>query len=394
MKRGRSKVLTTRNVMGQPSYVIASDVVHAAITRVGGQMAPVRFKVGDRVVEPLSVAPWWKETPPRSVPAVARILRGDFFCLPFGLNVKPHHGERYVCHGEPANTAWRCREYTRTRQETVLHLSVDLKVRKGTVDSVTMLRRGQTVVYQTHRVSGLAGPSCYGHHAMVKIPEYPDAAAYSCSKWRFAQVATEPVELPEQKGYSLLKVGAVVDDLERVPTITGELADLTRYPRGRGYEDVVAIASDPGTGMAWNAVTFPRESYVWFVLRDPRVLASTMLWLSNGGRHYPPWSGRHTNVLGIEDNTAFYHWGIADSVNPNPHSQRGIATFHTFDPAVPFDVNYIMGVAEIPEGYTKVADIVPAADGMELIGEKGQRVKVPLDLGFLKTGAGSRMRGR
>ncbi|MEM9269795.1 MAG: hypothetical protein AAGA78_12750, partial [Pseudomonadota bacterium] len=37
------------------------------------------------------------------------------------------------------------------------------------------------------------------------------------------------------------------------------------------------------------------------ILKNCATLPNTMLWISNGGRTAPPWSGRHRRVLGIED---------------------------------------------------------------------------------------------
>ncbi len=60
------------------------------------------------------------------------------------------------------------------------------------------------------------------------------------------------------------------------------------------------------------------------VLKDPRDLPVTMLWLSNGGRNYAPWNGRHLGVLGIEDGrTAVGH---ASSIGENFVSREGVAT--------------------------------------------------------------------
>ena len=65
-------------------------------------------------------------------------------------------------------------------------------------------------------------------------------------------------------------------------------------------------------------MTFPAERFVWFALKDPRILRKTVLWISNGGRHYPPWNGRHINVMGLEEVTAYFHLGLADSARKNP----------------------------------------------------------------------------
>jgi hypothetical protein len=138
---------------------------------------------------------------------------------------------------------------------------------------------------------------------------------------------------------------------------------------------------------AWTAVTFPREGYVWYSLKDPRVLQSSVFWLSNGGRHYPPWNGRHVNVMGVEDATAYFHYGLAESAKKNPATRRGYATAFTLRRTVPLTVNYIMGVAAIPRGFQKVKAIQPMKDRIVLISSEGHRVETPVDTAHLTRNA-------
>jgi hypothetical protein len=105
------------------------------------------------------------------------------------------------------------------------------------------------------------------------------------------------------------------------------------------------IYSTLGDDFAWTAVHFPEEGYVWFSLKDPRILSGTVLWHSNGGRHYSPWSGRHRAVLGLEEVTSSFHWGLAESVAPNDASRAGYKTAHNLDPDLPITINSITGVA-------------------------------------------------
>ena len=62
--------------MGQPGFVLESDRVTIAVTELGGHLAPARFRIGRRVIEPLSVAPWWDEKH-AGQPAILRVLRGE-----------------------------------------------------------------------------------------------------------------------------------------------------------------------------------------------------------------------------------------------------------------------------------------------------------------------------
>src|SRR5262249_859217 len=124
--------------------------------------------------------------------------------------------------------------------------------------------------------------------------------------------------------------------------------------------------------------------YVWFAIRDPRVLRSTILWISNGGRHYPPWSGRHVNVMGIEDTTSFFHEGVAESSRPNSLTRRGIATTIKLDPRRPPRIAHIMGVADLPAGFDHVVDIHESHGGIELRSRSGKRARCKLDLRWLQ----------
>jgi hypothetical protein len=175
----------------------------------------------------------------------------------------------------------------------------------------------------------------------------------------------------------------VFKSLKRVPTIMGGFADLTRYPARRGFEDIVLLAADPKLAFAWTAVTFPKQRYAWFALKDPKKLPSTLFWISNGGRHYPPWNGRHVNVMGLEEVCSYFHYGLAESVKPNPLSKRGIRTHVNLDGAAA-TVNYIMGTVAIPRGFDRVADIAAQGDQLILTAASGARVRSPVDVTFLQ----------
>ena len=134
---------------------------------------------------------------------------------------------------------------------------------------------------------------------------------------------------------------------------------------------------------AWTAVTFPKEGWAWFAMKDPRVLRSTVLWMSNGGRHYPPWNGRHVNVMGLEDVTSYFHLGIVPSARPNPISRAGIPTSLALDRKKPLVVNYIMAVAALPRGFNRVKNILSGRGEVTLVSDAKQRVTVPIDTAFL-----------
>lgn len=373
-----------QEVHGQPSWSFRSSHVHAHLTKLGGHLGPVTFRLDHRTVSPLSVAPWAEEPAASGTIPLLRALRGDFFCAPFGGNATPWRGEQHPVHGETAGAKWRLAAIERTDEKVTLRASLDLRVRRGRVEKTIVLQEGQPVVYQRHVISGARGAMCLGHHAMVKFPDLPGSGLVSTSRFVRAQVFPGAFEQPENRGYSALKPGAVFRTLECVPLQTGGTTDLSIYPARRGYEDLVMLTADPKLPFAWSAVTFPLQRYVYFAVRDPRILRHTVLWISNGGRHYPPWNGRHTAIMGIEDTTSYFHYGLAESARANPLTRRGIPTALKLHPRKPTAIGYIFGVVAIPAGFDRVADIRAARDGLEFVAASGKRVRAPVQLAWLQ----------
>ncbi len=371
-------------VQGQPSWSVRSSTVEAFVTATGGHLAPVIFDRKHRRIQPYSVSPWCEEKVD-TIP-ILKVLRGDFFCLPFGGNTVPFRGERHPVHGETANRRWRFENLDRAAGRATLHLSMKPTVRRGRVDKRITLVDGHNAVYCQHIVTGMSGPMNFGHHATLTFPDRPGSGVLTHSPIQFGMTPPDAPENPATFGYSILKPGAKFSQLKRVPTMTGGWADLSRYPARRGFEDIALLATKQVNPFAWIAVTFPAEGYVWFALKDPGVLRQTLLWHSNGGRHYAPWNSRHLNVLGIEDLTSFFAYGLAESARPNQLTKLGLQTCLNLTPKKPLIVNYIMAVAIVPRGFKDTQRIEPARNGVKLIASTGKFVTVPLHSGFLKTG--------
>jgi hypothetical protein len=367
---------------GQPSWRVANDAVEAFVTETGGHLGPVTFKVGKERIQPFAVAPWAEEKTDSSLPSILKVLRGDFFCLPFGGNAAKFRREQHPVHGETANSNWKLQ----SAKPGELHLSLDTQIRAGRVDKHIVLRPNQTAIYQRHIITGMSGPMNLGHHAMLKFPD--SGGLVSTSRFVSGEVVPVPLENPASGGYSCLQAGGQFKSLSKVPLANGGYTDLSVYPARRGFEDIVMLQGDDRQSFAWTAVTFPAEGYVWFALKDLRVLRQTVFWFSNGGRHYQPWNGRHVNVLGLEEVTAYFHYGLAESAAKNPLSSRGCMTCHRLAPETSLVVNYIMAVAPIPKGFDRVKSIRPAKDGqsVQLTSQSGRTVAALVDLNFLELG--------
>lgn len=370
-------------MFGEDCWRLQSAQVELFVTRTGGHLAPVRFSLGDRTVEPLSIAPWHDEPMRKELPPMLRVLRGDFFCMPFGGSEAAFQGERHPPHGETANEIWHHEETSEHDGRTTLHLRLNTKIRTGRVDKYISLVEGHRAVYQRHVISGMSGPMTFGHHSMLKFPPGSRTGRISTHGFVHGQVAPEPVENPAHGGYSLLKPGAVFASLDAVPTITGQTTDVSRYPDRRGYEDLVMLVSDARSDFGWTAVAFSEEGYVWFALKNPRVLRNTVLWMSNAGRHYPPWNGRHADVMGVEEVTSYFHFGLDRSARPNALSKIGYATAMDLYPSAPLRIDYVFAVAPVPRTFDVVAAIERGDGGVVLTSASGITVDVPLHLDAL-----------
>ena len=374
-------------ILGQDSFLLSTRTVEIAITALGGMLGPVTFFPEDETpIRPYAVAPWAEEPVEPGTPAVIRALRGDWFCSAFGANEELYRGKQLPLHGETANGLWTELDRASTESESWLRLGIDLPLQGGRCESFTALYPGQSVIYQRHDLSGLVGPINPGHHATLKVPSREGSARLSFSRYAFVCTPSEPLERPGSGGYSALAVGMENPDLHAAAQADGSTTDLYRYPARFGYDDVVIICADTSNEFSWSAATVPNDRYAWFAIRNSTQLCSTLLWFSNGGRRYPPWNGRHTNVVGIEDATTFFAVGLAASCRRNSLNERGIRTYLTPDGEGRLSIPYIQGVARIPEGFDSVISIEPEFGSIRLIAKSGVSVQMSCDLEFLRTG--------
>ena len=381
----------SRSVHSQPSAILATKDVEVAVTTRGGHMAPVTFfRSSDRPVQPYSVSPWQDEAPLPMPAPVLVTLRGDFFCMPFGGNSAEVAGEKHPPHGEIVGELWEVVGTKQAGDVSTLTMEIDTKVRKGRVIKELSLVDGQNAVYSRHTIEGFAGRAPLGHHATLAMPEKEGAVRIATSPIRFGMTCPGVFSDPKQREYQALLPGAKWTDLAKVPVAWKGAADadLTRLPGRYGYADLVQLvneSSEKTGGPAWTTATFPADGYLWFALKDPAVLTTTVFWMENHGRHGHPWNGRN-NCLGLEDVTAFFADGLAASVSDNLLSKEGIATAVTLTADKPTTVNYIQGVVRIPEGFENVKTLEFAPGEVTFVSTTGKRVTAPVRHEFLATG--------
>ena len=109
------------------------------------------------------------------------------------------------------------------------------------------------------------------------------------------------------------------------------------------------------------------------------------MWMSNVGRHYAPWSGRVKGLLGLEEITAFFHYGKEESINENFLTKLGYPTCVELKSEESLSVPLISGVTEIGIDYSGVSRIEKHGDdSIVIIGNQGERNIIKCDLSYLR----------
>jgi hypothetical protein len=354
-------------------------------------MAPVTFGLdGGRPIEPYYISPWQGEgirpDPPVLVP-----LRGDFFCLPFGANGAPYEGLNFVPHGEPAGSPWTLAGADREGGVTTLVLELKTRVPAGKITKTIHLIDGQNVIYSQERLDGYSLRTSLGHHAILSVPEKEGSLRVATSPFRLGLTSPVLFSDPAKGEYQSFAIGGRFDSLSRVPLAWKgvEPADCTSFPARTGFADLLAVFSAPAEtlprGIAWTAATNQEDGYLWFALRDSRVLPATVFWIENHGRHGAPWNGRN-RCLGLEDVCSYLNEGLPDSARPNLVNAQGIPTALELRADRPTFVNYIQGVARIPAGFVTVKDVEFGADNVTFVSVTGKKVTIPVSFEFVRTG--------
>jgi len=374
-----------RTLWGERSWVVENDQVELAVTMRGGHMAPVTFFRHSPVpVQPYYISPW-QGTGVRTGVPVLDMLRGDFFCMPFGGGA--WRGENHPPHGESAGSTWRLKGVQRAGGITELRLELTTKIRPGRITKHLFLVDGENAVYCRHDLEGYEGGMCLSHHATLAVPEEPGSLRVSVAPTRLASVVPRKALANTGNEYYFLAPGRRFTDLARVPTIWTDMprADCSTHPLPYGFMDLLAVFPRVRKTPAWTAVAAPARGYLWFALRDAEVLPQTVFWMSNGGRHAPPWSGVN-RCLGIEDGCAYYTFGLPESLRRNELNREGIPTALTLTRGRVTRLNHIQGVVRIPKSFDRVKALVFGRDSVSFFSWSGKRVDTPLRWRYLYSG--------
>lgn len=331
-----------------------------------GLLDGFRVEDGGLRIAPLHRAPWVgtnEAMPPEAAPLMAR-LGGDFFCAPFAL-AEPG----VPLHGWPPNAPWKLAAH----EPGLLRAVLTRTVCGATLVKELSVADGHPFDYQRHIFIGGAGRLPVSNHANLSLP---NGGLIRTSTKRIWETPATAQESDPARGRSALRYPAQSVDPRVFPGVDGP-SDLTHYPWNPRHEDFVVAIEAPGHWLGWAAVTRPVEGDLFLSLRNAHALPMSMFWHSNGGRDYPPWSGRHFGCLGVEEGAAAHMLGKsteADLIGPGAL---------TLTPAGLTEVRHVIGAVAWPsrEG---VADIVPGKGVITIIGEGGTSRQLRCQTDILK----------
>ena len=129
----------------------------------------------------------------------------------------------------------------------------------------------------------------------------PGGAALSFSSKDHGATMATALETDPARGRSILRYPQRFTDMASVALADGGTVDATVYPFAQSHEDLIVLTEAKGASLGWSAAVAASQGFVFFAIKDARVLPQTILWMSNGGRDYTPWNGRHRAVIGIEE---------------------------------------------------------------------------------------------
>ena len=355
---------------------IEAKSVRARVDLLFGMISEFVVERDGLEISMLHKAPWLGEKMPEDAAPHLGGLAGDFFCAPFG----DASADGAPGHGWPANTTWTHLGTERKDSETVARFRLDRKAMGADLVKELRLVDGHPFLYQRHIFTGgHAEGMSVANHAMVSLP---NGGQLSFSPKRWWETPVTPLETDPARGRSLLASPTRTTDPQYFPLAAGGEADITRYPFASRHEDFAIGVEAEGSRLGWTSVARGTEGDLFISLRNPARLPMTMLWFSNGGRDYAPWSGRHVNCLGVEEGLNRNMLGNSIGRTPNPLDAAGVPTGLTLEPSGSVEVRHVIG--SVPwNGDGVIASVKPVADGIEVRSAPGAQT-IPCDLAFLQ----------
>lgn len=358
-------------------HSFAAKGISATLDLSVGHLADLAIEVDGRTLRPMHRAPWIDEPQhllPQGLPAGVVRLSGDFLCAPFSRA----DVEDAPLHGWSANSAWDLVSSEAISGGWRARFRLQQPIMGAIVEKTITLRDGHPFLYQEHAFHGGDGAIPVAHHTMTVMAQ---GGRLAFSPKRLAATPDNPLEPDPTRGRYLLAYPARSDDLQHFPDASGTTIDLTAYRMERTHEDFVTLVEADHGGPGWTAVAREAEDDLVLVFKNPAELPVTMLWISNGGRDYAPWNGRHRGVLGIEDGrTAIGH---AASLGDNWLRREGVPTAFALQKDGRVSFRQIVGAVPGLDGQAP-RDVIASEDRLCVVGANGVEREILFDNDFLR----------
>jgi hypothetical protein len=318
---------------------------HGALTvqRLGAMMAPVTFLLADgRQISPLHIAPWAGEPNAKNLPGILRRLRGDWPCAPFGYSVQSEgwpadwvaamgsaEPEEEV-HGYCSNHNWQWQD----APGGSLRMSIDYPAAspiERIERSVTPDPNAAAVDLEFRIVVRRRCRMPIGLHPVFRLPKLVGAARLELGRFDCARTYPGTVE----PSAPMFAMNRIFHDLAAVPGRDGGTVDASRLPFAADTEELLQIEGLDGSVALANDAEGYRVRLTWQTEHFP----SLLLWISNRGRKFEPWNGRHL-ALGMEPVCSPFGLGAATATADNPIAKSGVPTALEFSPDKVFVTRY------------------------------------------------------
>ena len=314
-----------------------------AVQRLGAMMAPVAFLLPNgRQVSPLHVAPWAGEPHTQELPGILRRLRGEWPCAPFGYSVAsdgwpadwaatmvPAAPDEEV-HGHCSNHEWQWQATSGNSLRLSLEYPATSPIQR-VERSVTPDPHAPAVDLEFWIFVRRPCRMPIGLHPVFRLPNEPGAAQLEIGRFAYGRTYPGTVE----PSAPLFAANETFRDLAAVPARDGGLIDASRLPFAAHTEELLQIEGLSGSVALANQAEGYRARLTWRTEHFP----SLLLWISNRGRKFEPWNGRHL-ALGIEPICSPFGLGPATAIGDNPIAGSGVPTALEFSPDKVFATRY------------------------------------------------------
>lgn len=316
---------------------------------LGGMFGPGTFLLPDgRQVSPFHVAPWWNEPESTKLDGLLRGLRGEWPCVPFGFPMPredfPEDWKSVMddaetvrdVHGFGSNHHWTFEDDDRSDG---VRLRIDYPDDHDVEKLVRVIRpvlHAPEINIELHIHARRSCRLPVALHGCFALP--PEVGTAALVPGGFMEGLTHPSIV--EPGVGLFEPGRTFHRLDAVPGRNGKQVNAASLPFRQPVEELVQLNRCDGTFALLNS----REGYRINLIWDAKILPSVLLWYSNRGRDYAPWSSRNLSI-GIEPCCSAFGLAPSTSAAQNPIVQHGTPTAVALSQEAPTLIRYRIGVA-------------------------------------------------